>query len=171
MGLEFEIRPANIDEKAVRHSDFRHLPEVVARAKSEELKKHIHEPSILITADSVVIFDGELREKPRNEDEARRFLQSLGNKPVEVVSGVVVCNTHNSKTVSGTESAKIYFHKLPHAFIEELIHHGHILDRAGAFDVDLLPMKKYIIHIDGSLDAAMGLPKALTKKLIDEVKL
>jgi septum formation protein len=169
LGYEFDVRPAEIDEKLFRHDDLRQLPLLIAQAKSQSLIKQINEHVILITADSVVVYKDELREKPQDEDQARFFLRSYGQGAVEVIAGVVVTNTQTGKTTSGLESGKIYFHKFPESFIEELIQHGRVFEGAGGFIIEDPAMQKYIVHVEGNFDTIMGLPKLLTKKLMEEV--
>jgi len=168
-GYEFDVLIAKIDEKAIRSEDLRTLPLLVAQAKSNNLKQQVSEPALLITCDTVVLHDGQLYEKPKDEQQARDMLQSYGSYPVEVICGVVVTNTQTGKTAQGIDSAKIYFHKIPHLLIEEMIKHGRIFDFAGAFHPDDPPIKPYIMHTEGEMETVMGLPKSLTKKLIEQV--
>lgn len=168
-GYTFDVLIPEVDEKAVRSDDLRTLPLKIARAKAESLRGQIKDPAILITCDTIVIHNNELYEKPESEAEARQMLQSYGVAPVEVICGVVVTNTESGKSASGIDSAKVYFHKIPQTLIEDMIQHGKIFDFAGAFHPDDPPIKPYIIHMEGEIDTVMGLPKILTKKLIDEV--
>jgi len=168
-GYEFEVIAPQIDERAIRSEDFRLLPLKIATAKAESLREQIKEPSILITCDTIVLHDNQVYEKPKDDAEARAMLQSYGSVPAEVICGVVVTNTASGKSASGTDSAKVYFHKIPHALIEEMIKHGQIFDFAGAFHPADPPIIPYIVHIDGASDTVLGLPKYLTQKLIKEV--
>jgi septum formation protein len=168
-GYEFEVAIPEVDEKAIRADDLRTLPVMIASAKAQNLRGQISSPAILITCDTIVLHDGQLYEKPKDEAEARKMLQSYGLKPAEVVCGVVVVNTANGKTAQGTDSSKVYFHKLPHHLIEDMIKHGQIFDFAGAFHPDDPPIKPYIAYIEGERGTVMGLPKLLTRQLIDEV--
>lgn len=169
MGYEFEVRPANLDEKAIRTDSVHERPLVLARAKNEALAPHVKN-AILITSDSVVIHKGQLREKPADAEELRHFLSTYWESPAEVVTAVVVRNTATGKYLEGVESAKIYFHKFPATLIEELIEHGAVMDAAGGFIAEMPAMRKYIAHMDGGMDTTMGLPQGLTKKLIEEVR-
>jgi septum formation protein len=107
MGYEFEVRPANLDEKAIRTEILHDLPLVLAQAKSEVLAGHAKN-SILITSDSVVIHGGQLREKPADKEELRHFLSTYWESPAEVVTAVVVRNTATGKHLEGVESTKIH---------------------------------------------------------------
>lgn len=168
-GYDFEVMIPQIDEKSIRSDDYKVLPVLIARSKSENLREKISEPAILITCDTIVVHDGQMYEKPQNEQEARAFLQSYGSRPAEVICGVVVMNTANNKVAEGSDSAKVYFQKIPHRLIEEMILLGRVFDWAGAFHPADPAIKPYIAYIDGETDTAMGLPKFLTRKLIEEV--
>lgn len=168
-GYQFEIMAPQLDEKAIRDANYRLLPLKVALAKAEYLKTQVTEPALLITCDTVVIYKDQLFEKPVDENDARRMLESYGSSPAEVLTGVAVTNTATGKTTSGTESAKVYFHKIPSPRIEEMIKHGQIFDFAGAFHPDDPAIKPFIVHIEGETEAVLGLPKALTEKLIKEL--
>lgn len=171
LGYDFTVLAADIDEKAIRHDDFRQLPLLVAQAKSDAVQKMLEgkEPAILITCDTVVVHDGKLYEKPKDETEARDMLMSYSTKPAEVICGVIVTNTATGKTASGLDSAKVYFLKIPHEAIENIINFAPVFEWAGAFHPDHATVKPYIAHIEGEIGTVMGLPSALTKKLIVEV--
>ena len=71
---------ADIDEKAIRHPDSSVMCQKIALAKCDailEQKKHLlPKDAIILTFDQVVVCENELREKPSDEQELRRFLQS-----------------------------------------------------------------------------------------------
>src|SRR3989344_5547078 len=75
MGYEFEVRSANIDEKAIRIDDPKELTLALARAKAEALRAQFLEDAILITSDQVVVWNGEIREKPQDKKKAEDFLE------------------------------------------------------------------------------------------------
>ncbi len=167
-GFEFDVEIPRIDEKAIRSDDLRQLPLMIAQAKSDVLKNQVGE-AILVACDTIVVHKNQLREKPKDESEAREFLKSYSQAPAEVICGLVVTNTATGKTVTGTESAKVYFLPIPDAVIHELVLHGAIMDAAGGFMAQMPAIKKYIAHIDGGMDTVMGLPRMLVKKLISDV--
>ena len=168
-GYKFELRPAAIDEKAIRTQNLAELPLLIALAKNQKLQEEIKEPTILVTADTVIIFENQVREKPKDEDEAREFLRSYHRSPVEVVTGVAVTNTRTGRTLKGSESSKLFFHKIPEPLIHELVSHGAVLHAAGGFIAEMPAISKYIVHLEGNMDNVMGLPGKLTQKLIEEL--
>src|SRR3989339_531887 len=101
MGYEFEVLPADIDEKKIRHEDPRQLTVMLAKAKASAICSRISEPALIITADQVVVCNGKVYEKPRDVAEAKAFLQSYADYPAECVNGVVVTNTATGKQIEG----------------------------------------------------------------------
>ena len=72
-GYVFDIMISDIDEKAIRSDNYEELPLLIARAKAKALLKKIIEPSILITGDGIVMCNGQMREKPESEEQARAY--------------------------------------------------------------------------------------------------
>lgn len=169
LGLDFEVRVANIDEKIIRHDDARMLPLLVAKAKALAILPTLTEAAVLITCDTVVIYNGILREKPETERQARDFLSSYGDKPIEVICGLYVTNTATGKSAGEIDSAKVYFHKLSPEAIDNIINFAPIFEWSGAFHADHPTVKPHIAYIEGEESTVMGLPILLLKKLMAEV--
>lgn len=72
---------------------------LIARAKAAALLPQVKEPSVLICSDQVIRCNGEVREKPVDEEEARRFLKSYRTYPAECINGVVVYNTETGTVI------------------------------------------------------------------------
>lgn len=169
MRVGFEIMPADIDERAIRHSDPKELVIVLARAKAEALKLKIFEPVLLITSDQVVVCQGRILEKPLTDSEARNFLLGYNTKPAETVTGVVVSNLENGKVAEGVDVAKVYFKPFSNNEINELIAGKEVFNYAGGFTIDGDKWFSHVKRIEGSPDSVLGLPKKLTKRLIHKV--
>lgn len=134
-GYAFEVMASHIDEKAIRHENLYELPLRLARAKAAALLPLIKEPAMLITADQVIVWNGELREKPRDFTEARRYLETFSGSefPAECVNGITVTNTANGRSLTEREISKVYFSKLPKEVIEAFLKEGTMYKYAGGF--------------------------------------
>lgn len=169
MGFQFEVMSADIDEKAIRHDDPKVLTMTLAHAKADVLLLKIKEEAILITTDGVVVCNSNVLEKPENENEAREFLRGYAKYPAEVITSVVATNTITRKQADGTDSATIYFNPIPENVIDQLIAEKEIFAFAGGFDI-LGIFEKYVNKIEGERGSIIGLPTALTLRLMEEVK-
>ena len=169
MGVEFETMSPDIDERAIRFDDPEVLALALAKAKADALAPRIMGSAILITSDQVVSWNGTIREKPRNVEEARSFLQSYHLAPVRTITAVVATNTAGRKQSQGVDIAQIIFRQIPEEAINEFIANGDPFSKAGGFAVQDPILKPFIEKIDGTEDSIMGLPKTLTTKLMEEV--
>ncbi len=169
-GYAFDVMVSNIDEKAIRHEDFYELPLRLAKAKAEALLPKIKEPALLITADQVIVWNGELREKPRDFEEARRYLETFSGSmyPAECVNGIFVVNTGTGKFRLEREISKVFFSKIPQDSIEAFLKEGTMYKYAGGFT----PQSPFIhpyLRCEGTLESVLGLPLDVVKRCMEEV--
>ena len=170
MGYDFEVMTADIDEKAIRSDSPEELTLALARAKAAALQKRITEPAILITADQVIVWQGEIREKPENAEQARIYLSTCHMAPSRIVNGIAITNTGTGAQVAMNDFATVAFKKIPEDVIAKLIQEGNVFSWAGGFAVDDPSIALYVESIEGEEGSVHGLPKALTEKLIREVQ-
>lgn len=169
MGYEFAVVPADIDEKLVRRSEAAELVQAVAHAKTTALTTRLSPSGVLITADTVVVWEDQILEKPTSPDEARGWLRGLPKSPAKVVSGVVVTNLATGEQRIGVEEAIIYFDLIPEPIIDELIASGSVYQWAGAFGTEHPLLKPLVVKIVGEEECIIGLPRKLTQQFLREV--
>jgi septum formation protein len=170
MGYEFDVMPADIDEKAIRFDDPVKLTLTLANAKADALLPRIKESVILITSDQVVVCNGKILEKPSDENEAREYLEMYAKYPAETVTSVAVINTGSGMRADGTDIAKIWLTAIPEGVISQYILTRDPFLHAGAFDHEYPLVAKYVSRIEGEPESITGLPKRLTEELIERVK-
>jgi len=168
MGYQFEVINPNIDEKAIRHDDPYALTLKIAKAKALAIMPQLTKACLLITSDQVILHKGQIREKPESVEQCREFLRSYSLAPAEAICGVVVTNTLTGKRVKGVDVAKVTFSAIPETVIDELIAQGDIMECAGGFALELL--EKYLLKREGERETVIGLPKTLTKRLIEQAQ-
>jgi septum formation protein len=165
-GFVFEVMPAYIDEKLIRNSNPSALTLQLALAKRDALLPRIHEQALLVTSDQVIVYAGSVREKPTNEQEAFIFLSTLHLYPSESVSSVVVTRTVPRKSMSATDTARIYFRKIPEVVISEYIRTGDPYHMAGGFNESHPLISPYVTRFEGEKECMLGLPLVLTVQMI-----
>lgn len=169
MGVSFEVMAADIDEKAIRQEDPKQLVLAIAKAKAEALLPKIAQPSLLITTDGVVVCEGEIREKPNTQDEAKVFLSDYRQHPAIAITAVVVTNTKTGKQASGVDSSTVFFRDFSDRAMEDMIEKGEAMKCAGGFNITDPFVAPYVDRIDGTRESVMGLPVELLKRLLQEV--
>uniref|UniRef100_A0A9I9DDE6 Maf-like protein DDB_G0281937 n=1 Tax=Cucumis melo TaxID=3656 RepID=A0A9I9DDE6_CUCME len=134
MGYEFTIMTADIDEKAIRKERPEELVVALAEAKADAIMSRIlatgvqlnndAHPTLLITADTVVVYEGTIREKPSDKDEARKFIKGYSGSHASVVGSVLVTNLMTGTRKGGWEEAEVYFYDIPEEIIDTLVNAG-----------------------------------------------
>ncbi|KAG6522871.1 hypothetical protein ZIOFF_020026 [Zingiber officinale] len=195
MGYDFTIMSADIDEKEIRMEKPEELVMALAEAKADAIISKLRSngfneqddgPTLLITADQVVVHGGMIREKPSSPEEAHEFIKGYSEGHASTVGSVLVTNLKTGVRKGGCDKSEldkfliadslcislpnmqIYFHKIPDNVIANLIEEGDVLYVAGGLMVEHPLTSPFVEAIVGTIDSVMGLPKALTKKLIDE---
>ncbi|GLT40101.1 hypothetical protein SLA2020_142580 [Shorea laevis] len=177
MGYEFTTMTAGIDERVIRKETPEELVVALAEAKADAVVSKLQtisnqdkddKPTILIAADTVVVYEGVVREKPSGEEEARQFIKGYSGSHAATVGSVVVMNLNAGFRKGEWDRVEIYFHEIPDEVIEKLIEEGAVLNVAGALIIEHHLILPYVKEVVGTTDSVMGLPKALTEKLIKE---
>ncbi|XP_034682631.1 7-methyl-GTP pyrophosphatase-like [Vitis riparia] len=177
MGYEFTIVTADIDEKGIRKETPEELVMALAEAKADailsklQIKDYLAEdlpPTLLITADTVVVYKGTIREKPSSEEEAREFVKGYSGSHGGVVGSVLVTNLKTGTRKGGWERAEVYFYDIPDEVIDNMIEEGISLNVAGGLMLEHPLTLPFVESVVGSTDCVMGLSKALTESLIQE---
>ncbi|KAI9200008.1 hypothetical protein LWI28_001436 [Acer negundo] len=177
MGYEFTVMSADIDEKAIRKEKPEDLVIAIAEAKADAIVSKLRtidgqlgnaEPTILIAADTVVVYEGEIREKPSSKEEAWQFIKGYSGGHCATVGSVFVTNINTGFRKGEWDRVEIYFHEIPDEVIEKLVEEGTVLYVAGGLIIEHPLILPYIKQVVGTMDSVMGLSKALTEKLIKE---
>ncbi|XP_021901497.1 uncharacterized protein LOC110817320 isoform X3 [Carica papaya] len=101
MGYEFTVMIADIDEKCIRKEKPEDLVMALAEAKADAIVSKLQtvnnqeldsEAIFLIAADTVVVYEGVIREKPSCEEEAREFIKGYSGRNAATVSSVMITN-------------------------------------------------------------------------------
>ncbi|XP_026392654.1 maf-like protein DDB_G0281937 isoform X2 [Papaver somniferum] len=178
MGYDFTIMTADIDEKEIRMEKPEDLVMALAEAKADAIlsrlqtdvnKEEDAESTLLITADQVVVYEGVIREKPSSKEEARQFIKGYSGGRAATVGSVLVTNLTTGTRRGEWDRVEIYFREIPDEVIEKLVDEGVVLYVAGGLIIEHPLILPFIEKVEGTTDSVMGLPKALTEKLIHEV--
>ncbi|XP_051149997.1 uncharacterized protein LOC127264489 isoform X2 [Andrographis paniculata] len=178
MGYEFTTMSADIDEKAIRKEKPEDLVMALGEAKAdaliERLQNQKHQendakPTVVIAADTVVVYEGAIREKPSSKEEAREFMKGYSGGHAATVTSVVVTNLSTGLRKGDWDKVEIYFHDIPDKIIDNMLEEGIVLKVAGGLIIEHPLILPYVKEVVGGTDSVMGLPMALTRRLIEGV--
>ena len=99
MGISFSVQQADIDETPPADINVYEVPQLLAQKKAEKIASTQQE-AIIIAADTVVIIDHIILNKPKDREDAKKMLQLLSGTMHEVVTGVCV-HKNDAINISG----------------------------------------------------------------------
>jgi septum formation protein len=154
VGIDHEVRPADIDESYLPGERPAAHAERLARGKAETIAATIGDDAVTIGSDTIVVVDGDVLGKPRDRDEATHMLRRLSGRSHVVMTGVAV--SWRGKTLSGVEEVSVTFRSLSDDEIARYIDTGEPMDKAGAYGIQGFGAT-IVERVDGDYFAVMGL--------------
>ena len=159
LNINFEIIPSNYDEPIKENDIFSYKKiELIALNKAKNILNQILTPSIIISADTIVINDNKVLLKPKNYKNAYNILKSLSNKEHKVVTSVCIYDTYNNHYITYSTTTNIWFNNLSSNQIKNYILQYKPCDKAGAYGIQELP-SNFVKRIEGSFSNVVGLGK------------
>lgn len=154
-GYIFECEAHSIDESIEQDLSVKYVAEKLAIRKNN-YHRDLYPQKTIITADTTVIFQDQLLEKPSDLADAKRMLKQLSGNRHEVYSGVCVSDSHVFKSFS--VKSEVYFDYLSDDEIDYYVSKYQPLDKAGAYGIQewigMIGIKKIV----GSYYNVAGLP-------------
>lgn len=154
----FEIHVSNVDETMDKDKDFIENTKEVSKRKALAVY-NIYEDSVVLACDTIVVFEGRVYGKPKDDLDAINTLKLLSGKTHEVVSAVTII--YSDKIIEFYDTSYVTFKNLTLKEIEEYVATGEPKDKAGSYAIQGIG-RKLISKYEGSLDNIIGLP---TEKL------
>ena len=130
--LSFEVMPSDICEVITKERPEEVVMELSAQ-KARDIWEKTEGRDMVVGADTVVAFGGNILGKPKDEKDAAEMLAMLSGSEHQVYTGVtVICD---GKETSFYEETKVCFYELDENEIEAYIRTGEPMDKAGAYGI------------------------------------
>lgn len=155
MGVEFTVQVRPTDELFPSDMPVSDVAGYLAQHKAEQFAHDLGD-KLILCADTVVVVDDTILNKPADAAEARDMLRLLSGRSHQVITGVCLLSPQGYKTLS--DVAHVTFKTLTDSEIEYYITHYRPFDKAGAYGVQEWIGMIGIPHIEGSFYTIMGLP-------------
>ena len=130
-GLDFIVRVADIDE--TMDPGKAPFDEVSRVSRMKALAVSREKGDVVIAADTIVVCEGRVLGKPRDEADAFRILSLLSGRDHQVMTGMTV--VRDDTVITHTEVTKIHFRDLHPDEIRAYIATGEPMDKAGAYGI------------------------------------
>jgi len=154
-GISFEVIESFVPEQHEPGEPARDYALRMAREKAGAVSSRFPE-AIVIGADTIVMCETQILEKPAHPGDARRMLEMLSGRVHTVVTAFALARGGSILESSPVES-RVTFRKLGEAEIDDYIATEEPFDKAGAYGIQGVG-GGFISHVEGSRDNVMGLP-------------
>ena len=154
-GFEFTVKVKDTDEDFSETMPAVEVPEYLARKKAEAFREEL-DNQIVLTADTIVVIENEILNKPKDASEASMMLRKLSGRQHQVITGV--CIMTQESTESFIDIAQVFFRELTDIEIDYYIKTCRPFDKAGAYGVQDFIGMVGIPRMEGSYFTVMGLP-------------
>ena len=121
---------------------------------------------VVLGADTVVVLDGEILGKPRDDEHAHAMLQRLSGQRHDVLTGVSLRTVADEESL--VEATSVWFAPLTPAAIAWYVSTGEGRDKAGGYAIQGLA-SRFIPRIEGSYSNVVGLPVAAVADLLETI--
>ncbi|MBC8366103.1 septum formation protein Maf [bacterium] len=160
--LRFKI-PYDISdyEESNQAEDPREAARANALGKARDVAQR-HPGKLVIGADTVVILDGHILGKPKDEADAAGMLELLSGREHEVVTALALVGEGERVEHSCT---RVQFRDLSPAEIQAYVSSGEPMDKAGAYGIQGLA-GQFVTRIEGCYFNVMGLPVELLTRML-----
>ncbi|WP_028523645.1 Maf family protein [Runella limosa] len=155
LGFEFTVEVRPTDELFPADMPASEVAGYLAQHKAEQFA-HDLGGKLVLCADTVVVVDNQILNKPADALEARAMLEKLSGRSHQVITGVCLLSAEGYQTIS--DVAEVTFKPLTETEIEYYITHYRPFDKAGAYGVQEWIGMIGIPRIEGSFYTIMGLP-------------
>ncbi len=156
LDIPFEVKYPRIEEIPLEKEKPAEFCRRASDKKAHTVAKD-HKHAIIIAADTVVVVDDIILGKPRDYNEASRFLMMLKGRAHNVFTGYTILCMAKEKSISRVINTKVHFNDMTEEEISWYISTKEPMDKAGAYGIQGLG-KLFISRIEGSYTNVIGLP-------------
>ena len=164
VGVVFCVNAAGGEEKITSENPeevVQELSEAKAQNAAEQMKIQIEQDTLIIGADTLVAYNGQILGKPADEKEAAKTLAMLQGNTHQVYTGVTLLRKQGNAWEKYTfaECTDVTFYPVSEKEIWEYVSTGDPMDKAGSYGIQG-PFGIYVRGIRGDYNNVVGLPVA-----------
>ena len=166
LGQPFEVIASRFDESLLSAAGLSPADYVtrLAQGKAAEVAARLAGPeALIIGADTTVVLDGDVLNKPADPDDAVRMLRRLSGRTHAVYTGL--CLVRGTAVQTAHAVTEVTFDSLSDDAVTAYVATGEPLDKAGAYGIQGQGLG-FIPRIDGDYYTVVGLPLELLRRLL-----
>ena len=168
-GFELVVAPPNVPEELAPGETPQAYTRRLAEAKSAAALDVLgpDDPNWVLAADTIVVIDDEVLEKPTDANDAVEMLMRLQDRWHTVLTSFCWRN-RDGRTASTTTSTRVRFRPFDRAFARRYVRTGEPMDKAGAYGIQDVGAA-LVREVDGSYFAVVGLPICQVIEMLEEL--
>jgi septum formation protein len=166
MKINHRVELRTIDEKFDPDLQAEQITDHLAQQKGKVFQHDLNPDQLVITADTIVWFEGKALGKPKSQEEAKRMLLSLSGKTHRVISSVCFSTTNRQHTINCFTDVR--FADLNEDLVDQYVATGSPMDKAGSYGIQDAFGLYAVSEINGSYTNVMGLPCMQTFQALHE---
>jgi len=163
--IPFEVQPADIDEDPIPNESAKSCAERLAREKAQVVAGKRPNDAVL-GADTVVVIDDQILNKPADGADAVRMLRLLSGRMHQVITGV--CLAVRGEYEVASETTSVTMMEISEKEIAAYVVTGEPMDKAGAYAIQGIA-SRWIPRIEGDYSNVVGLPIARVYRMLQRV--
>ena len=166
LGLSFSVVVPSVDELPRRNEDSLKYVERMANDKNAEIRKRLESVDLVLSADTVVVYQSRILGKPKSKTEGLSMLRLLSERTHKVITGVAL-TTKTQKKFCFVET-KVKFRRLSDHEMHAYWMTKEPKDKAGSYGIQGLGAL-FVSRIEGSYSNVVGLPLMETGELLKQL--
>ncbi|WP_314295460.1 nucleoside triphosphate pyrophosphatase [Fusobacterium periodonticum] len=155
MGFKFKVITADIEEVSDKKDISERILDIAEKKLDKIAKDNIND--FVLAADTVVALDGEVFGKPKDREEAEKFLKLLSGKTHKVITAYVFKNISKNILIKDVVVSEVKFYDLDKETINWYLNSLEPFDKAGGYGIQGLG-RALVEKIEGDYFAIMGFP-------------
>ncbi len=164
-GLRFDVHAAHIDESRYTNETPHNYVQRLAFEKAQTILA-LHPNATILGADTTVVLDNEILNKPTDRADAERMLRLLSARTHQVHTGIAIVT--GTTQLTHIETTHVTFSEITEPDLAHYLASGDPLDKAGAYGIQGYAAR-WIPRIEGDYFNVVGLPIAATIRLLQTV--
>ena len=166
-GIAFEVRISDVDESKLMGGPPRAVALKTALAKADAVAGDFPQGTLIVAADTMVVYGGRIFNKPADRQEARAMLRTLSGQTHTVVTSLALARVGGETLLDAVE-AGVLFNPLADELVESYVDSGEADDKAGAYGIQGLGAR-LVAAVEGDLTCVIGLPLARLREMAQQM--
>ncbi len=156
LGIPFVVKAAGVDESRLYAEPPTELVLRVSQAKALAISD-VRPDELVVAADTIVVYGGDILGKPSDPDDARQMLERLRGRPHMVYSGLTLWHPASRRMVSRLGESTVWMRDYSDEEIAAYVDSRDPMDKAGAYAIQH-PVFAPVSRLEGCWLNVVGLP-------------